>query len=86
MGIPPTKFPELTVTVGINKDYSDVIHFKNPFRDTIQVMITIESTDENLEEAFQLLLKRKNDSKTTIPGLQNLQIPFSFTPRSIRSY
>ncbi|CAD8092149.1 unnamed protein product [Paramecium primaurelia] len=82
VGIPPTAFPEMTVTVGINKDYSDVIHFKNPFRDTIQVQIMIESDDD----AFQLLIKKKNDTKTTIAGLQQIQIPFSFTPRSIRSY
>ncbi|KAM3143753.1 Encoded by [Paramecium bursaria] len=86
LGIPPTVFSETTVTIGINKDYSDVINFKNPFKETIQVTIQLESEDQACLEAFQLLLKKKTEQKTTIQGLQSLQIPFSFTPRQIRSY
>jgi hypothetical protein len=73
--------------VGLNKDHSEVIHFKNPFKDPIQVIITMESTDSEALEVFKLLLKtKKPDGKMTIQGLQTIQIPFSFTPREIRSY
>lgn len=34
-GLPPTKFPATTVSIGLNKDYSSVIHFKNPFKEPI---------------------------------------------------
>ena len=35
IGIPPTEFEGKHVSVGINKDVSSVIHFKNPFKDPI---------------------------------------------------
>lgn len=38
-GLPPTKFPPTTVSIGLNKDYSSVIHFKNPFKEPIQVAV-----------------------------------------------
>jgi hypothetical protein len=64
-----------------------VIHFKNPFKDTIQVIISLESEDPEALEVFKLLLKtKKSDGRLMISGMQQLQIPFSFTPREIRSY
>jgi hypothetical protein len=35
MGIAPTAYPERIITVGLNKDHSEMINFKNPFKDTI---------------------------------------------------
>lgn len=37
LGIPPTQFEPKLITTGLNKDCSSVIHFKNPFKDSIQV-------------------------------------------------
>lgn len=35
MGIPPTTFEPKIVTIGLNKEFSSVILFKNPFKDPI---------------------------------------------------
>jgi hypothetical protein len=82
-GIPPTKFEPRVVSVGLNKDFSSTIHFKNPFKETITVTITMSATGEN-EEIFKLLTKSKSgEMKTTmtVPGMNVVQIPFSFVPR-----
>lgn len=42
MGVPPTEYEAKTVTVGLNKDISSVIHFKNPFKDPINVKIFLD--------------------------------------------
>lgn len=71
IGIPPTKFPERVVSVGLNKDFSSTIHFKNPFKEVINITIHME-TDEDSKEVFKLLTKsKKNDSKSvlTVPGM-----------------
>lgn len=46
-GLPPTKFPITTVSVGLNKDYSSVVHFKNPFKEAIHVMVSMEKEGHN---------------------------------------
>ena len=66
----------------LNKDISSTINFKNPFKDPISVTIDLE-TDEKGKEVFFLLLKK---TKTSIPPMSILQIPFSFTPREISEY
>lgn len=38
IGTPPTQFEPKIVTIGLNKDFSSVILFKNPFKDPIQVI------------------------------------------------
>jgi|APCry1669189034_1035192.scaffolds.fasta_scaffold591612_1 hypothetical protein len=35
MGIAPTPYPDRIITVALNKDFSEMINFKNPFRDII---------------------------------------------------
>lgn len=35
IGISPTPFEPRIVSVGLNKDYSSTIHFKNPFKEPI---------------------------------------------------
>ena len=69
-GIPPTAYKEKIITVGLNKDHSEVVLFKNPFKDAIQVLVTMESTDDEALEVFKLLLKtKKHDGKLTIQGM-----------------
>ena len=85
MGIPPTKFPEMTVSVGLNKDFSSTIHFKNPFKEIINITVTMHSSDNN--EVFKLITKSKNDKNIfQVPGMNIIQIPFSFVPREINTY
>jgi len=43
IGIPPTKFEPRLMSVGLNKDYSTIIHFKNPFKENINITITLEA-------------------------------------------
>lgn len=43
VGIPPTKFEPRLISVGLNKDFSTIIHFKNPFKESINVTITMEA-------------------------------------------
>ncbi|KAL4497051.1 hypothetical protein ABPG72_002207 [Tetrahymena utriculariae] len=87
MGIPPTQFEPKIVTIGLNKDFSSVILFKNPFKDQIQVNILLESEDDSVKDVLQLLTKKSGkDDNIYVPGLGVIQIPFSFTPREIRCY
>ena len=58
IGIPPTKFEPIVVSVGLNKDYSSTIHFKNPFKENINVYVTMESEGQS-QEVFKLLTKSK---------------------------
>ncbi|KAL4498636.1 hypothetical protein ABPG72_019754 [Tetrahymena utriculariae] len=89
IGIPPTKFEPRLISVGLNKDFSTTIHFKNPFKENINVTITLEATGEN-KEVFKLLTKtKKNEGEKSImqvPGMNVIQIPFSFVPREINCY
>lgn len=66
-GLPPTKFPATTVSIGLNKDYSSVIHFKNPFKDPITVKVELEAEGHNAE-VFRLLTSGKSD-KILVPGM-----------------
>lgn len=56
LGISPTPFEPRVVSVGLNKDYSSTIHFKNPFKDTIPISISMEAEGENCD-VFKLLTK-----------------------------
>lgn len=60
VGIAPTPFEPLVVSIGLNKDYSSTIHFKNPFKETINVTISLDANQEN-EEVFKLLMKIKKE-------------------------
>ena len=54
-----------------------MLSFKNPFRESTQVMVSLETDDPNI---FTLLLKR---TKFNIGPLGILQIPYSFQPQSM---
>ena len=86
--MPPTKFNDRIVSAELNKDFSSTIHFKNPFKESINVTVTMEADEQN-QEVFKLLTKsKKNDTKTVlnVPGMNIAQIPFSFVPREINCY
>lgn len=83
VGLPPTKFDPKVINGALFKDLSSTITFKNPFKETINVIISIEHSNELSKEALQLLIKKP---KTSILGLNVLQIPFSFTPKEISEY
>lgn len=83
MGLPPTKFEPKVINGALFKDLSSTITFKNPFKETINVIISIEHSNDLSKEALQLLIKKP---KTSIVGLNILQIPFSFTPKEISEY
>lgn len=60
------------MSIGLNKDYSTVVHFKNPFKEPIMVNINLEALGPN-EEVFKLLMKKpKNNDKVTVPGMNVL--------------
>ncbi|EGR27619.1 hypothetical protein IMG5_193180 [Ichthyophthirius multifiliis] len=85
-GIPPTKFEPLLVSIGINKYFSSTVHFKNPFKDTINVNVSLEAKDES-QNVFKLIQKtKKNQKQLTVAGMNIAQIPFSFIPREINTY
>ena len=81
-GLPPTKYDEKIIAGTLNKDFSSMIVFKNPFKDSITVLISLEA-DERATEVFALLIKK---TKCTVPGMGTLQIPYSFTPKEISSF
>lgn len=35
MGVPPTVFEKMEISVGIHKDFSSSVSFKNPFKELI---------------------------------------------------
>jgi len=48
--------------------------------------VSLEAEGEN-QEAFKLLMKtKKSDNKMQVPGMNVIQIPFSFVPREISCY
>lgn len=64
-GLPPTDYNPIEVSCLINNDFSDMISFKNPFREAINVLISMETSNDEDKKAFNLLLKK---NKATIAG------------------
>ncbi len=60
-----------------------MINFKNPFKDAININITLEGADDDSQKVFEILLKK---TKITMGGLNTIQIPISFLPRAISDY
>lgn len=82
VGLPPTKYEEKVIAGTLNKDFSSMINFKNPFKDSINVFISLEA-NERAKDVFSLLIKK---TKSNVPGLGSIQIPYSFTPKEISSF
>ena len=82
VGLPPTKYEEKIIAGTLNKDFSSMINFKNPFKDSINIFISLEA-DERAKDVFSLLIKK---TKCNVPGLGSIQIPYSFIPKEISSF
>lgn len=83
-GLPPTLFPARNIYSTLMNEVSEIILFKNPFKDPIQVNIQLVTFDSKSESAFSLLSKKKE--KTTMPGLSPFQIPFQFFPKEMNEF
>lgn len=81
-GTPPTKFETKVIPGALNKDISSTVLFKNPFKDSVSVAVSLDRTKGNAD-AFDLLLKK---SVVQVAGFSQVQIPFSFLPRAIANY
>ena len=69
--MPPTKFNDHIVSAELNKDFSSSKHFKNLFKENINVTVSMEADEQN-QEVFKLLTKsKKNETKTVlnVPGM-----------------
>lgn len=81
-GIPPTTFGLQVIAGALNRDVSAIINYKNPFKDPITIYIDLVGNDES-QQVFKILLKKL---KLSIGGLNSIQIPVSFLPRTINDY
>ena len=87
VGVPPTEFEPKRISIDLNKDVSSVIHFKNPFKDPINIKIFLDVQDQGVYDVLKLLTKnQKDETKIQVSGLSTIQIPFTFTPTEIREY
>ena len=68
VGLPPTKYEEKIIAGTLNKDFSSMINFKNPFKDSINVFISLEA-NERAKDVFSLLIKK---TKSNVPGLGSI--------------
>ena len=68
VGLPPTKYEEKIIAGTLNKDFSSMINFKNPFKDSINIFISLEA-DERAKDVFSLLIKK---TKCNVPGLGSI--------------
>ena len=77
-GLPPSEMEPTIVTSSVGENNSLQIPFKNPFRESATVTISLETPNPDV---FQLLLRRL---KFAIGPLAVLLIPVSFYPRSMQ--
>lgn len=61
MGIPPTEFEPKRISIDLNKDISSVIHFKNPFKDPINIKIFLDVKDSEVYDVLKLLMKNAKE-------------------------
>lgn len=66
----------------MNRDVSAIINYKNPFKDAITVQLELVGNEE-AHQVFKILLKKL---RMTIGGMNSVQIPISFLPRTINDY
>jgi hypothetical protein len=82
-GLYPTSYPVKEFATELQKESSSTIIFRNPFKQSIGVIIKLEVNDPADEETFNLIQKR---SKVLMPAGSTIQIPFSFFPVEIKDY
>jgi len=81
VGLPPKEPRKVSVVSQVHKATSSTISFKNPFLESVQAMVVLETSSER--GVFTLLQKK---AKTTIQPLGMAQIPFSFCPTSMTQH
>ena len=81
-GVYPSKFDKQILNGSINRHYTGVVKFKNPFQISLKVEVQL-LTKETSHKVFKLLSKQR---KLTVAPLSTVEIPFSFSPRLIASY
>lgn len=77
-GLPPSEMETIVVTSSVGESNSLQIPFKNPFRDTSSVTLSLETS---YPDVFQLLLRR---AKFSVGPLGVLLIPVAFQPKSMQ--
>eukprot|EP00931_Biecheleriopsis_adriatica_P036216 TRINITY_DN2086_c0_g1_i7.p1 TRINITY_DN2086_c0_g1~~TRINITY_DN2086_c0_g1_i7.p1 ORF type:complete len:2928 (-),score=554.29 TRINITY_DN2086_c0_g1_i7:9-8792(-) len=81
IGLPPLEARKVTVVAQVNRQMSSNITFKNPFLETIQAIIVLESKSE--KGVFSLFSKK---AKVQVGPLATTQIPFSFCPPTMTAH
>jgi len=81
IGLAPSEAKKVTVVAQVKKPISSTITFKNPFLETINAHIMLESRSE--KGVFALLNKKP---KVNVGPLSTTQIPFSFCPPTMTQH
>lgn len=76
-GMLPTVMEPQPISTAVGNNTSSMLTFKNPFKESSNVQIHMETEDTKI---FSLLLKR---NKFSIGPLGTLQIPYSFSPQTM---
>ena len=76
-GLLPTLMEPQPISTAVGGNTSSMLTFKNPFKETSNVQVQLETDDTKI---FSLLLKR---NKFSIGPLGILQIPYSFSPQTM---
>ncbi|KAI9205277.1 uncharacterized protein BJ171DRAFT_615867 [Polychytrium aggregatum] len=82
-GLLPETMEEFVVSAELDQTTTSVLVFTNPLVDPIPVKIALKPSDAFSGSAsdFALILNKK--SKYSVGGLENLEIPFNFTPKTM---
>ncbi len=83
VGTPPTEAETICIEANLYEDKITFINFKNPFKDAIEVSISLEYEDPVPQDTFRIILK---NTTLQIEEGAALQIPVIFVPHSMRHY
>ena len=79
-GSSPEMMPEVFATSKINEMASCVFTFNNPFVDPITVIVALDDSN-NKDSEFRMINTRR--TKFMLNGQERLEIPFTYTPKTI---
>jgi len=86
-GQPPNSMEKTTVSTFVGGITSGLINFKNPFKEALNVTVEITSGyDNQQDETFRLIEKKKGGQKYSIESFRVLQVPFTFAPKKLTKY
>ncbi|KAJ3300030.1 Cilia- and flagella-associated protein 47 [Borealophlyctis nickersoniae] len=88
-GLLPEPMEETLATSELSDTVTSAITFTNPLVDPIAVTVTLEDIDNrqhycNGLSDFALILHRRGGARFHVGGLDKLEIPFTYTPSSMR--